>query len=38
MFRNLWFSERESGVGGILVVVPMASWRFGGEVGRKERM
>jgi hypothetical protein len=38
MFKNWGFSVKESGVGGSLLVVPMANWGFGGEVGRRERI
>lgn len=38
MFRNWWFSVKEFGAGGSLLVVPMANWGFGGEVGSRERM
>ena len=37
MERNLGFSTSELGVGGSLVVDPMASSGFGGEVGSKVR-
>lgn len=36
MFRKLWFSLKESGVGGSFVVVPMASSGVGGELDRRE--
>ena len=36
--RKWGFSLRESGVGGILVVVPIERRGEGGEVGRRERM
>lgn len=38
MGRNLGFSLNEDGVGGSLVVVPMAIEGFGGSVDRKLRM
>lgn len=38
MERNRGFSVNVSGVGGIAVVVPMASSAAGGSVGRRERM
>lgn len=37
-FRKFGFSVKESGVGGILVVVPIERLEDGGEVGRRERM
>lgn len=38
MSRNLWFSEKEPGVGGRLAVIPMASSGFGGEWDRRDSM
>lgn len=38
MLRNWGFSWKVSGVGGMVVVVPIASSGVGGEVGRRERM
>lgn len=38
MERKDGFSARELGVGGRVVVVPMARRAVGGEVGRRERM
>ena len=38
MLKKLRFSMRESGVGGSFVVVPIASWAFGGDLGRRVRM
>lgn len=38
MERNFGFSVRESGVGGILVVVPIARLSVGGSVGRRVRI
>jgi hypothetical protein len=38
MERNMGFSVRESGVGGILVVVPIERLSVGGLVERKVRM
>lgn len=38
MELNFGFSVTESGVGGIEVVVPIASSGVGGLVGRRERM
>jgi len=38
MVRKRGFSVRESGVGGILEVVPIESVADGGEVGRRERI
>lgn len=38
MWKKWWFSTNESGVGGSLVVVPMASCGVGGDLGRRERM
>ena len=38
MLKKLGFSARVSFVGGSLVVVPMASWSFGGDLGSNERM
>ena len=38
MARNLGFSEKESGVGGIEVVVPRARSEEGGSEGRRDRM
>lgn len=35
MLEKLWFSLKDSGVGGSFVVVPMASSGVGGEVGRR---
>ena len=35
--RNLWFSVKESGVGGSLVDVPTASSGLGGEYERRVR-
>ena len=37
MARNLWFSVKLSGVGGIVDVVPMASSTAGGSVGSNAR-
>jgi len=36
--RKCGFSVKVSGVGGRVVVVPIARWVFGGEVGRRVRM
>lgn len=36
--RKDGFEVKEDGVGGRVVVVPIARERFGGEVGRKERV
>jgi hypothetical protein len=36
--RNFGFSESESGVGGIAVVVPIASSGVGGSEGSRERI
>lgn len=38
MVKKLRFSMRESGAGGSFVVVPIASWGFGGDLGRRVRM
>ncbi len=38
MPKNFGFSVRESGVGGILVVVPIAREGVGGWVGRRVRI
>jgi hypothetical protein len=38
MERKFGFSVNESGVGGILVVVPMARFVDGGDFGRRERI
>ena len=38
MSRNFGFSVRESGVGGILVVAPIAREAFTGSSGSRERM
>lgn len=35
---KLWFSVRDSGVGGSFVAVPTAIWRLGGDEGRKVRI
>lgn len=35
--KKSWFSVRESGVGGVLGVVPMARKGMGGLFGRRER-
>lgn len=38
MERKWWFSVKEAGVGGILVVVPIERFVDGGVVERRERM
>ena len=38
MLRNFGFSDKESGVGGMAVVVPIARSVVGGSEGRRERM
>jgi hypothetical protein len=38
MPRNWWFSVKDTGVGGIAVVEPMARDGVGGSEGRRERM
>jgi hypothetical protein len=38
MLRNFGFSDSESGVGGMAIVVPMARSGVGGSEGRRERM
>lgn len=38
MLKKVGFSARVSFVGGSLVVVPMASWGVGGDLGSSERM
>jgi len=38
MLRNFGFSDSESGVGGMTVVVPMANSGVGGSEGSRERM
>ena len=38
MRENLGFSFSESGVGGMVLVEPMAREPLGGEVGRKDRV